>query len=1400
METSIFKTILVISFVWVNTSIHAQLWTPTSASKTSSKAKELRKTTPTTFQLFDLNTKVLTSTLKKAPSRTQQKSANAILELPVNGMMKKFRILEASILDNGLQKKFPSIKSFVGYGIDDPTSIARFSYSKIGLHAMITSGNHKTIYIDPYTKDKRSYITYSKKDLPANPDTFECLVEDNFKTNFSEQQIPITKNANDGRLRTFRLAVACTGEYSQFHLNNQGIPSGASDQLKKETVLAAVNTTMTRVNGIFERDLAITMVIVNNNTDIIFLDPNTDNFSNNNTDALLNESQTVCDQFIGDSNYDIGHVFSTASGGLARLESVCDYDVKARGTTGIATPIGDPFDVDFVAHEIGHQFGATHTFNGTTGNCDNLNRSDITSYEPGSGTTIMAYAGICSPQNIQNNSSDYFHTASYDQIIEFVTNGGGSCANVTVTGNTSPSVDAGGDYFIPVSTPFVLTGSATDDDGDALTYCWEQFDLGPASPPNDPNSSGPLFRSFPPVMSPSRTFPQLSDILNNTATMGEILPAITRTMNFRLTVRDNAPGGGGLASDNTRITVAGAAGPFVVSAPNTNVSWSAGSIQTVTWDVAGTTGNGINAANVDILLSTDGGNTYPIMIGTAAANDGSQNITVPNAVGTQNRIMVRGSGHIFYDISNANFEITPGNGVDTEAPTVPTNLTASNSTQTTVDLSWNASTDNIGVTAYDVYRGNTIIASITTTSYQVTGLTGNTAYSFRVRAKDALSNVSGFSNTANATTLPVDTEAPTAPTNLTASNSTQTTVDLSWNASTDNIGVTAYDVYRGNTIIASVTATSYQVTGLTENTTYSFRVKAKDAMDNVSGFSNTANATTLPVDTEAPTAPTNLIASNSTQTTVDLSWNASTDNIGVTAYHVYQGNTIIASVTTTSYQVTGLTENTTYSFRVKAKDAMDNVSGFSNTANATTLPVDTEAPTAPTNLITSNSTQTTVDLSWNASTDNIGVAGYDVHEGNTVIANATTTSYQVTGLSANTSYGFSIKARDAVGNTSNASNIVNVTTLSGGSACTERIVTFPYNESFENTFGDWTQGAGDDFEWSVNTNGTLSRNTGPSNAAKGAYYMYMESSRPNNPTKRAILNSPCFDLSGSTAATFSFQYHMYGASRMGSLALEASNDSGATWNTIWSRSGNQGNAWQSTSVDLITYVGDLLLLRFNGVTGDTWQGDMAIDDINLSQAGGPSTCTDVALILTFDDSPQETSWQITDTNNQVIASGGTYALQPDGSTLTLTECLEPGTYTLTLLDSYGDGMCCRYGNGSYSLTSQGSTIASGGSFGSSESTIFTISNASGSFTIEDIVTTEQFSIRVFPNPVKKDRILNVVFSKKDTQYEIVNLLGNILMKGKLVQKSINTSQLSSGMYILNITDGGKTTTIRFIQE
>jgi chitodextrinase len=313
-------------------------------------------------------------------------------------------------------------------------------------------------------------------------------------------------------------------------------------------------------------------------------------------------------------------------------------------------------------------------------------------------------------------------------------------------------------------------------------------------------------------------------------------------MNFRLTVRDNRAGGSANNSDDMIVTVNGTAGPFTVSAPNTAVTYAGNSTQTVTWNVAGTTANGVNCANVDILLSTDGGFTYPFTLAAATPNDGTQAVTIPNLAGTTNRIMVKGTNHIFFDVSNANFTIT-NSAPDTTAPTAAT-LSASGTTTTSTNLSWSGATDNIGVSGYDVYQNGVFRATTTATSFVANALTASTAYSFYVIAKDAAGNVSPASNTVNVTTLAPDTTAPTAPT-LSASGTTSTSTNLSWTGATDNVGVTSYDVYRNGAFLASTAATTFSVTGLTASTAYTFYVIAKDGAGNASAASNTVNVTTL---------------------------------------------------------------------------------------------------------------------------------------------------------------------------------------------------------------------------------------------------------------------------------------------------------------------------------------------------------------------------------------------------------------------------------------------------------------------------------------------------------------------------------------------------------------------------
>ncbi|MFT3793688.1 reprolysin-like metallopeptidase [Flavobacterium sp.] len=786
-------------------------------------------------RLFELDATTLKQQLLQAPSRfgTAAKSGVIVSFPNASGGMENFRIKESSNMDPELAARYPEIKSYIGQSVDDAASTIYLSISPLGLQTMVIRGDQSAEFIEPYTTDLSAYAVYRKSDKSAAMGSFECRVAD---AAISGEALTARPNADDATLRTFRLAMSVTGEYTAYFGGTKAL------------ALAAINNTMTRVNGVFEKDFAVRMVLIANNDAVIYTSASSDPYSSASSGAggaWNSELQNTLTSVIGNANYDVGHLFGASGGGgnAGCIGCVCVANQKGSGFTSPADgiPSGDNFDIDYVAHELGHQFGANHTFS-------HSNEGTGVQMEPGSGSTIMGYAGITS-KDVQPHSDAYFHAVSIQQVTNNIKNK--TCQTNTATGNSIPTAAAGADYTIPKSTPFMLTGSGTDANGDALTYCWEQFDSQTSTAnPSATKTTGVMFRSYTPTTSPTRYFPRMQSVLAGaTTTSGselvvEAIPSVARTMNFRFTVRDNRAGGSGNNSDDMIVTVNGTAGPFSVSSPNTAVSYVGGSSQTITWAVAGTTANGVNCANVDILISHDGGNTWNMLL-AATPNDGTQAVTIPNVAGTQNRIMVKGTNHIFFDVSNTNFTITAGS-TDTVAPSAPTNLAASGTTQTTTNLSWTASTDNVGVTGYDVYQNGVFKANTASTSYAVTGLTASTAYSFYVRAKDAAGNASANSNTVNVTTLAPapDTTAPSTPTNLAASGTTTTTTNLSWTASTDNVAVTGYDVYQNGAFKANTASTSYAVTGLTAATAYSFYVIAKDAAGNSSAQSNTVNVTT----------------------------------------------------------------------------------------------------------------------------------------------------------------------------------------------------------------------------------------------------------------------------------------------------------------------------------------------------------------------------------------------------------------------------------------------------------------------------------------------------------------------------------------------------------------------------
>ena len=631
------------------------LWTKLPESKSATLKTAVGLVVPEKAISYNLDIDGLRNYLKAAPKRESEITSHLVLSFPVSqGGFEQFEIYEASILHPDLQKEMPNSRSYIGKSKVNQSHSIRFSVTPQGLYTMLILGDGSTQYINPLSSEGSSYMVFQKSDLPKIDHNFSCAFEDTLN---SEKTIENKSTLGDEFIRTYRLAIASTVEYSEFHWRAAGLTESSAVADKKNAVMNAIMVTMTRVNAIYERELSISMQFVADNKDVIFID--TDTFSNDNADNLIYESQQQIDNIIGADNYDIGHTFSTGAGGLAELGSVCSPGRKAQGVTGSGAPVGDPYDIDFVAHEFGHQFGATHTFNGDGGNCGGGNRTTASAYEPGSGSTIMAYAGLCSPDNVQANSSDYFHQNSLQLIWNYI-NAPGDCAVQTPNGNAAPTATAGGiSYMIPIATPYRLTGASTDADGTAShTYTWEQFDLGRSGSAIETNATGPLVRSFSGTTEATRYIPTLKDLrIYNGSTTWEKLATVSRDINFKLTVRDNEPYGR-TASADMMVTTVDAAGPFVVTSQNeSELSWAEGSLQEITWDIAGTTSNGINTEKVNILLSKDGGLTYPEILALDVYNDGSEGVIVPSGAASNCRVMVEAVGNIFFAINTEDFAI-----------------------------------------------------------------------------------------------------------------------------------------------------------------------------------------------------------------------------------------------------------------------------------------------------------------------------------------------------------------------------------------------------------------------------------------------------------------------------------------------------------------------------------------------------------------------------------------------------------------------------------------------------------------------------------------------------------------------------------------------------------------------
>lgn len=561
------------------------------------------------------------------------------------GKLIPFLVEDAHLFSKELALKYPSIKSYKGVALHDATKQIRFSVSDRGIQStMMTSGENGALFMQKSADD--TYILYRRTEQDERDVDFVCKTMPEVK---EYSQNLTAKLVDDQTLRKFRVAISASGEYTEFH--------GGT----KADALAAINATLTRINAIFERDLAITLELIANTDLVIYTNPDTDPY----TGSLSSQVQNTLTSVIGEANYDIGHLFNqqnnTLDGNSGFIGAVCIDSRKGSGYTTLSSPVGDAFDIDLVAHEMGHQFGANHSFS-------HISEGTTVQVEPASGTTIMGYAGITGVNNVASNSDDYFHYVSIVQIRDYLETV--SCGETEVLVNNPPIISPLTDYSIPKGTPFVLTGEATDVDAtNVLSYTWEQIDNGIVTQATfgPDNPAGANFRSLPPKLTPERYFPSLKRILNgeltqtvpSSGTAWETLANVGRDLNFSLTVRDNAINGGQSASDEMTVSVINEAGPFLINSQSTEESFEAGTVQTITWDVANTDISPINAQTVSIYLSTDGGDTFPIALEENTLNDGNQAIIIPNIATSEGRFIIRADDNIFFAVNDVNFSITP---------------------------------------------------------------------------------------------------------------------------------------------------------------------------------------------------------------------------------------------------------------------------------------------------------------------------------------------------------------------------------------------------------------------------------------------------------------------------------------------------------------------------------------------------------------------------------------------------------------------------------------------------------------------------------------------------------------------------------------------------------------------
>lgn len=820
------------------------LWQP--STKTIKVDANLTDDLPQNYQVQQMNPAMLQALLMQAPKRGNESKSTVIVSFPVGeGVAEDFVIFEASIFHPVLAAKYPSIKSYYGKSTSS-SKIIRFSLStQKGLSATIISVNRKTIYIEPITSNNLNYAVYTRNPNEPTKHHLECLTDD-IPLSMKPLKGVNNKDANDQLLRTFKTAISVTGEYTAFH---GGTVIGA---------MAAINATMTRINGIYETEFGITMQLVANNDTVVFTNATSDPYGGN----LNTELQTTLNSYIQLANYDVGHLLHRAgnNGNAGCIGCICLTN-KGRGFSSHTVPQGDNFDVDFVAHEMGHQFGGNHSW--THGG----NEGSGAQMEPGSGSTIMSYAGITGPSDVQSHSDDYFHFFNIQQITSNAANR--NCYTTTTLVNTPPTANAGIDYIIPKGTAFILEGTSIDPDVDSLSFCWEQANVGFNSITSVVSTAinGPIFRSFPPTTSPKRYLPRLADVVaGNLTTQWETVPNVGRVLNFALTVRDNLSGGGQNKIDQMVVTVNATSGPFIVTSQNTSVILNEGATEAITWDVAGTNTAPVNTQNVDIFLSQDGGFTYPITLAAGVPNNGTANVTIPIGSATNSaRIMVRGAGNIFYALNSTNFSIQVSPFIMDFLPATTTNSLCAPGTAT-FNFTYNTFSGFNSTTTFTAsgnpagtsisFTPSTAQANGTTVAMVISGITPAMVGSYPI----TITGTAMPTIVTTSVTLNVFSNTFAQPTLLTPINGATNFSGphtFTWQA---NVNATSYDIDIATdnaftTIVdnaVGVSGTSYTSSSLVSDTEYFWRVRPTNQCG-VGSFSSLFSFTTANCNTFSST-------------------------------------------------------------------------------------------------------------------------------------------------------------------------------------------------------------------------------------------------------------------------------------------------------------------------------------------------------------------------------------------------------------------------------------------------------------------------------------------------------------------------------------------------------------------